>query len=172
MVLTIEKAPLARHGVYPAQPALERFKCYKLGQKGNFKQRKGRPRRPVRGRKTKVKRRAELCNPVQKSDEPFLNKRAPSTPCPGPTDWAPVSQRNPSMLPLQTEQARIASAPAAAIAAGGSRREKRARMPRPSAGSARSSPCRAKRAKRPLAVTRAIVAAGRSAATARASATR
>jgi hypothetical protein len=73
--LTIEQAALARHGVYPVQPALEHFRCYRV------------ERRPFRSRNVgvadqfgqrglRVPERRELCNPVRKNQEPFRNRKA------------------------------------------------------------------------------------------------
>jgi len=73
--LTVEQSLLANHGVYPAQPALEHFKCYKLKKK-RFQKRQVTLNDQFGGREAKVKKRAELCNPVQKNQEPFLNQDA------------------------------------------------------------------------------------------------
>lgn len=74
-VLTIEQTAFAAHGVYPAQPNLEHFKCYKL-QKRRFKPRKVTLTDQFGQRRTKVRRRAEFCTPVQKNQEIFQNRRA------------------------------------------------------------------------------------------------
>ena len=74
-VLTIHQATFASHGVYPAQEALEHFKCYSVEQQ---------PFAPVPvtlsdqfgSRNTTVIRRAELCNPAQKNNEPWINRKA------------------------------------------------------------------------------------------------
>ena len=74
-VLTVEQALLASHGVYPAQPALEHFQCYSLKRSG-FRARTVRLSDQLGARKAKVAWRAELCNPVRKNRELFLNRRA------------------------------------------------------------------------------------------------
>jgi hypothetical protein len=73
--LTVEASALARHGIYPAQPALEHFQCYKV------RSRRRQPRQVQLvdqfGASTKqAARRTELCNPVKKNNEPFRNRRA------------------------------------------------------------------------------------------------
>lgn len=73
--LTIEQALLAHHGVRPAQPAQEHFKCYLL-KEAPFKQRKVQVTDVFGTRTATVIGRHELCNPVRKNNEPFLNKRA------------------------------------------------------------------------------------------------
>ena len=73
--LTIEQALLVHHGVRPAQPAQEHFKCYLL-KKAPFKQRKVQVTDVFGTRKATVIGRHELCNPVRKNNEPFINKRA------------------------------------------------------------------------------------------------
>jgi hypothetical protein len=73
--LTVEQALLASHGVYPAQPALEHFQCYSL-KRSRFKARTVRLSDQFGDRKARVARRAELCNPVRKNNEPLLNRRA------------------------------------------------------------------------------------------------
>lgn len=73
--LTVEQAQLAAHGVYPAQPALEHFKCYALEEE-KFKRQEVALADQFGQRKAQAKRRAELCNPVKKNQEPFVNRRA------------------------------------------------------------------------------------------------
>lgn len=77
--LTIEQSQLAAHGVYPAQPALEHFKCYELERKWfekSFEKQDVTLTDQFGTRNAKVRARAELCNPVQKNNEPFENKPA------------------------------------------------------------------------------------------------
>jgi hypothetical protein len=73
--LTVEQALLASHGVYPAQPALEHFQCYTL-RRSPFRARTVVLSDQFGTRKARVARRAELCNPVRKNQEPFANDRA------------------------------------------------------------------------------------------------
>lgn len=73
--LTVEQALLASHGVYPAQPALEHFQCYAL-RRSPFRARTVALGDQFGTRKARVARRAELCNPVRKNKEPFVNRRA------------------------------------------------------------------------------------------------
>lgn len=73
--LTVEQALLASHGVYPAQPALEHFQCYAL-KRSPFGARTVALSDQFGARKARVARRAELCNPVRKNREPFVNDRA------------------------------------------------------------------------------------------------
>lgn len=75
-VLTDETAALAEHGVYPAQPALEHFKCYSVKQLLPFQKRKVRLADQFSSRKAKLVNRSELCNPAQKNREPFQNRAA------------------------------------------------------------------------------------------------
>lgn len=72
---TVENAALARHGVYPAQPAPEHFKCYKVKPSG-FKDRQVTLTDQFGTRTAKVATRKELCNPVRKFQELFQNKQA------------------------------------------------------------------------------------------------
>jgi len=72
---TVFTAAFVHHGVYPAQPASEHFKCYRL-EKADFKARSVTLADQFGSRSAKVTARNELCNPVQKNDEPFLNTQA------------------------------------------------------------------------------------------------
>jgi hypothetical protein len=74
-LLTVEQAAFARHGVYPVQPSLEHFQCYELRKRG-FRPRGVSLADQFGTRQTKVRRRAELCNPVRKRREAFRNTRA------------------------------------------------------------------------------------------------
>jgi hypothetical protein len=65
----------ARHGIFPVQPSLEHFQCYKLAKK-NFKPRTVTLNDQFANTRAKVKARKDLCNPAKKNSEPFLNKRA------------------------------------------------------------------------------------------------
>jgi hypothetical protein len=71
-VFTVEKALLAQHGVIPAQPQLEHFRCYQLFRQP-FTARKVQLSDQFGSRTAKVTNRAELCNPAQKNSEPFFN---------------------------------------------------------------------------------------------------
>lgn len=73
--LTIEQSLLAQHGVYPAQPALEHFKCYQTKRK-SFGTRTVTIQNQFENRSAKVKKRKELCNPAKKKQETFSNRRA------------------------------------------------------------------------------------------------
>jgi len=74
-VLTLEEALLATHGVRPAQPALEHFKCYTVTPT-RFENRTVQLTDQFGQRHAKVTDRARLCNPAQKGIEPFVNRRA------------------------------------------------------------------------------------------------
>lgn len=74
-VLTVFAAQIASHGVRPAQPAQEHFKCYLL-ERAQFNQRDVQLADAFGTRTAAVTRRHELCNPVQKNNEPLVNKRA------------------------------------------------------------------------------------------------
>jgi hypothetical protein len=74
-VLTIEQALFARHGIFPVQPSLEHFQCYKL-EKKKFKKRRVTLNDQFKNTRAQVKTRKDLCNPAKKNKEPFLNKRA------------------------------------------------------------------------------------------------
>jgi hypothetical protein len=73
--LTVEASALARHGVYPAQPALEHFQCYRVGAR-RVRSRTLTLRDQFGRRKAKLRRRGDLCNPVRKGRERFRNRRA------------------------------------------------------------------------------------------------
>ena len=73
--LTIEQAALAQHGVYPAQPSLEHFKCYEL-KRQSFKKRTVTLNDQFKNRRGKVTSRKELCNPAKKRKDAYKNKRA------------------------------------------------------------------------------------------------
>jgi hypothetical protein len=73
--LTLEQSALVRHGVYPAQPALEHFQCYRV-RGGGFRRRTLTLRDQFGRRKAKLRRRGELCNPVRKGTERLRNRRA------------------------------------------------------------------------------------------------
>jgi hypothetical protein len=73
--LSVEEAEFASHGVYPAQPALEHFKCYAVKPKP-FHERQVVLRDQFLFAPADITRRGELCNPAQKNDEPFQNRRA------------------------------------------------------------------------------------------------
>jgi hypothetical protein len=74
--LTVEQSQFAKHGVYPAQPRLEHFACYRV-------QKIAKDSVPVRltdqfgSRDTKVLpfQEGELCNPARKNKEPQIRNR-------------------------------------------------------------------------------------------------
>lgn len=74
-VLTVEESLLAQHGVYPAQEALEHFKCYQTAKK-SFAARNVTIQNQFETRNARVSKRKELCNPAKKKSEPFSNRRA------------------------------------------------------------------------------------------------
>lgn len=73
--LTVFDAPIVDHGVRPAQPALEHFKCYGL-KASPFQARQVTLTDQFGTRLADVTKRNELCNPVRKWAEPFQNKLA------------------------------------------------------------------------------------------------
>jgi hypothetical protein len=74
-VLTQEQAVLARHGVYPVQPSLEHFQCYKLA-KSRFQERGVTLTDQFGTNDRRLTKRAELCTPVRKNGELLGNRRA------------------------------------------------------------------------------------------------
>lgn len=74
-LLTPELALFASHGVYPAQPSLEHFHCYSLRRAG-FRRRTVALNDQFGVRRSRARQRGELCNPVRKNSEPFVNRRA------------------------------------------------------------------------------------------------
>lgn len=74
----VEQAPEARHGVRPAQPMLEHFKCYsgKLAKGSTFQKRVAELTDQFGTAQVEVVRPLRLCNPVQKNKERFRNKKA------------------------------------------------------------------------------------------------
>lgn len=72
--LTVEQAAFASHGVYPVQPGLEHFKCYKLEPKP-FQARTAQVDDQFGPHTTDIPSRSELCNPAQKKQELFVNNR-------------------------------------------------------------------------------------------------
>ncbi len=93
--LTIEEALLATHGIRPAQPALEHFKCYTLGSRP-FPDRSVALTDQFGTRQADVLDRARLCNPARKQREPWSNRRAHLVcyTAPGPTVDTAVVVRN------------------------------------------------------------------------------
>jgi hypothetical protein len=73
--LTIEQAQLARHGVYPAQPLTDHFKCYDVRRRP-FRQRTVTLGDQFRFISARVLRPLQLCNPVQKNQERIENTAA------------------------------------------------------------------------------------------------
>jgi|GEM_PF-1994989 len=73
--LTVEEARTAKHGVYPAQPLLEHFECYRVSR-STFAARSVFLVDRFGGRRAQISHRAELCDPVQKNDEKVKNQEA------------------------------------------------------------------------------------------------
>lgn len=69
------QAQLVDHDIYPVQPRLEHFRCYSLQAKP-FAARQVTLTDQFRTRAAQITSRKELCNPVQKNAEPFLNTKA------------------------------------------------------------------------------------------------
>ncbi|OFW66077.1 MAG: hypothetical protein A2Z12_10320 [Actinobacteria bacterium RBG_16_68_21] len=94
-VLTMEEALLATHGVRPAQPALEHFKCYTVTPT-RFENRTVQLTDQFGTRSAQVTDRTRLCNPARKNNEPYSNKRAHLVcyAAPGPELNTTVAVRN------------------------------------------------------------------------------
>lgn len=73
--VSVEKSVLATHGVVPAQPRLEHFACYQTRQQGRFKQRSVKLTDQFGTLAAKVLKPRLLCNPAQKNNEPFVQKK-------------------------------------------------------------------------------------------------
>ena len=74
--LTVEQALSAQHGVYPAQPLQNHYKCYSVESQGRFNQRTVDLTDQFGFARVRVLRPARLCNPVQKNAERIENKLA------------------------------------------------------------------------------------------------
>lgn len=74
--LTAEQALAAHHGIRPAQPRVEHFKCYGVRGQRRFKRRNVQLADQFVQERARVLRPVELCNPVQKNDEELQNKVA------------------------------------------------------------------------------------------------
>jgi hypothetical protein len=74
--LTLEQALRAQHGVYPVQPALEHFKCYRVEPTVPFKSRDVQLVDQFGAASARVVKPVSLCNPVRKNRERFANRRA------------------------------------------------------------------------------------------------
>lgn len=73
--VTLHQAQIVRHGTYPAQPRLEHFKCYDVRRLGRrFKQRTVSLVDQFGSEAAQVVKPRDLCNPVQKNNEPFQNR--------------------------------------------------------------------------------------------------
>lgn len=72
----LEQALLADHGVLPAQPRLEHFKCYGAEPRKGFRHRTVRLVDDFGTERVSVLAPKELCTPVKKNSEPLLNRRA------------------------------------------------------------------------------------------------
>jgi hypothetical protein len=75
-VPAIERAALARHGVYPAQPRLEHFACYGIGRRARFRRPTVQLADQFGSTGARVGFAGALCAPAQKNQEPFENRRA------------------------------------------------------------------------------------------------
>lgn len=75
-VRTVEQAALAQHGVYPAQPQLEHFRCWTLQPKPPFDKRQVKLTDQFGSRTADITGRPELCNPARKNLERWQNKAA------------------------------------------------------------------------------------------------
>jgi hypothetical protein len=74
--LNVEQARLARHGVYPAQPRLEHFKCYATRLIGRFRRRRVSLVDQFGNAGARLVGQRGLCAPVRKNRERFGNRRA------------------------------------------------------------------------------------------------
>jgi hypothetical protein len=94
-VLTIEESLLATHGIRPAQPALQHFKCY-TPDPTPFPDRTVQLTDQFGTRQAQVTDRAQLCNPARKRAEPYSNRRAHLVcyTAPGPDQNTAVVVRN------------------------------------------------------------------------------
>lgn len=68
--LTLEQASLAQHGVWPAQPLPNHYKCYQ-GESQGFRPRSVRLADQFRALRARVLKPLTLCNPVKKNREPI-----------------------------------------------------------------------------------------------------
>lgn len=75
-LMTVEAALKARHGILPAQPRLEHFKCYAVKDRVRFRPRDVTLKDQFGAGKARVVGPADLCNPVRKNSEPFVNRTA------------------------------------------------------------------------------------------------
>jgi hypothetical protein len=73
--VVFEQPPFVEHEVLPVQPRLEHFQCYRTIRKP-FQQRAVQLTDQFGQRQARVIRRKELCNPVRKNTEKFLNTRS------------------------------------------------------------------------------------------------
>jgi hypothetical protein len=74
--VNVEESRLARHGVRPAQPRLEHFKCYAVQPHGKFAQRSVKLTDQFGATQARVVKSATLCAPVQKNRERLTNRTA------------------------------------------------------------------------------------------------
>lgn len=72
--LTLEQALRAQHGVYPAQPRLEHFKCYDVKARRKFRARRVQLTDEFGAAAATVVKPLDLCNPVQKNKESLQNR--------------------------------------------------------------------------------------------------
>ena len=102
----LERSRLVRHGVRPAQPRLEHFKCYAARPLTRFRQRRVSLRDQFGEGRATVIAPLELCTPVRKNREPFLNRTdhlkcyAIRQPGFGPRNVAVHNQFGPALLRL------------------------------------------------------------------------
>ena len=74
--LTIEQSLALTHGIYPAQPLQNHYKCYSVRAQTRFRARTVELRDQFGYEQVRVVKPVSLCNPVRKNDEPIQNKRA------------------------------------------------------------------------------------------------
>lgn len=72
----VEESQLAKHGVLPAQPQLEHFKCYKIRPRQAVKQRRVQLADQFGASSARVLAPLSLCAPAQKNQERFVNDTA------------------------------------------------------------------------------------------------
>lgn len=75
-VLTLEQSLALAHGIYPAQPLQNHYKCYSVRAQTRFRARTVELRDQLGYEQVRVVKPVTLCNPVRKNDEPIQNKRA------------------------------------------------------------------------------------------------
>ena len=74
--LTLEQSQLARHGIYPAQPLQNHYKCYEAEPRTKFRPREVQLVDQLGFERVRVLKPVTLCNPVKKNAERIENKLA------------------------------------------------------------------------------------------------